>query len=277
MLIDSHCHLTDKKFAGEIDGVIERARDAGVEMLICLTSSLKDALAVDKLVKKYDCVFGLVGVHPENAHKWLMNTNEHQLKNLIINNRKIVGIGEIGMDKYWNERDIDKQEKVFRAQLELALELDKPVAIHNRLAETEMRRVLDSYKKLPAGVMHCFSGNEDWLKYVLEKGFYVSFAGNVTYPGKRFTPEESDVSPRSTLPPSGEKFTHLQYLAKKAPLERLLVETDAPYLPPEGKRGQKNESANVRITAEFLANLRGEGFDELEIQTTKNAKRLFKI
>lgn len=256
MLIDTHCHLTDGRFKEDVAQMIAQARKNGVEKIIVPATDLKDSYRVVKLIAKQENVYGLLGIYPGNAEK-IFNLEDtiFKLKGLIANNQKIVGIGEIGLDSYWNERDLEKQKDVFRAQLELALELDKSVAVHSRGAEVEIREVFESMEKLPKGQFHCFGESEEFLRYLLEKGFYVSFCGNVTY----------------------KSADNLRGLAKIVPESRLLLETDAPYLPPAGKRGERNTPANVRITAEFLANLRGVRLEELERQTTKNAHELYQL
>ncbi len=285
MLIDTHCHLTDERLAGQISEALSRAKEAGVMKLIAPSTSLEDAEAVLEIADKYDEVFGLVGVHPENISRLGMLNNslchaefisasilkqvqddreenttadlKKKLSELVLSSRKIVGIGEIGLDFHYDveKKSKDQQIAIFQEQLELAVELGLPVAIHTRDAETEMGEVLDSMKKLPAGQFHCWAGGESFLKMVLNKGFYVSFCGNITYPSAS----------------SGR----LRELIKKVPLDRLLLETDSPYLSPEPRRGSFNEPANVTILAEYIANLLGSPIETLINQTTANAKCLY--
>ncbi len=255
MLIDTHCHLSDGRFHGEVDGVVSAAKRVGVIKIVVPSSSIKDSIQVARLIKQYDSTWGVVGVHPEAAEVDNMDVLREEITSLIRENDRIVGIGEIGMDGYWNRRNLDKQHQVFGSQLSLAVDLELPAVIHSRMAAKEIREVLERMEKLPRGQFHCFGEDEEFLEYILGRGFYVSVGGNVTFK-------------------SAEK---IRIIAKKIPLEKLLLETDAPYLAPEGKRGQRNEPANVRITAEFLANLRGIALEELVQATGENAQNLFRL
>src|SRR3989344_6864842 len=177
MLIDTHCHLTDERLVGQIDEVLGRARAAGVIKIISLSTSLEDARKVVEIAGKYDEVFGLVGVHPENITEkgfldYARNDKDlvNELSRLVKSSKKVVGIGEIGLDSK-TQNNMELQEFIFREQLELAVELGLPVAIHMREAEAEMIEVLGSMKKLPAGQFHCWAGSEDLLKKVIELGF----------------------------------------------------------------------------------------------------------
>ncbi len=254
-MIDTHTHLSDPKFSGDLEEVRARARSAGVVAMISPATNLVDAKKVAVLTQKYDEVYGLVGIYPGEAKEESWESELAEMWRLLATNKKIVGIGEIGLDEGPLARNPQLEHAVFEAQLDYAQKHDYPVVIHTRNTEEAMGKVFRSREKLPRGHMHCFSGSQDWLEYVLARGFCVGFDGNVTYKS------------------AGE----LRELARRVPLTRLLLETDSPYLPPEGKRGTRNESANVRITAEFLAQLRGESLEELVTVTTQNAKNLFGI
>ncbi len=234
-----------------LDGVIERARLAGVERIIVPSSDLKDSEKIVQLIKDRNNVWGAVGIHPEGVDKF--NVLDINKLGKMAKDKKIVAIGEIGLDKYYNDKNLEKQIEVFTRQLDLAVELDKPVIIHNRLAFREIREIFDTMA-LPRGVMHCFSGDGEWLDYVVAKGFYVSFAGNVTY----------------------KSAGNLREALKKVPPDRLLLETDAPYLPPEGRRGTTNEPENVKITAQVVAEELKMSFESLADLSTKNALCLFR-
>lgn len=257
-MIDTHCHLTDGRLSADIDGVLARAREAEVKKIIVPATNLADAKKVIELTEKYEEVYGLVGVHPEEVMGLGLYETENIkaiLRELIEKSKKIVGIGEIGLDFYHDRDRVTKKEQLdlWRAQMELAMEMNLPVVVHQREAESEMEEVLMNLKKVPRGQFHCWSGGEDLLREVLIKDFYVSFCGNVTYKS------------------AGE----LRELIKIVPLERLLLETDAPYLPPEPKRGGVNEPANVKITAQFLADWLPIPFQDLVRMTSLNAKCLF--
>ena len=257
MLIDTHCHLTDERLADQIDEVLDRARAAGVTKIIAPSTSLEDARKVVEIAGKYDEVFGLVGVHPENVDELRITNYElwEEIRKLVDNSNKIVGIGEIGLDFHYDveKKSKDRQIAIFQEQLELAVELGLPIAIHMREAEIEMIEVLQRVKRLPAGQFHCWAGSDELLKLVLDKGFYVSFCGNITY----------------------KSAENLRKLIKIVPLDRLLLETDSPYLSPESRRGSLNEPANVTILAEYIANLLDLPIETLINQTTANAKCLY--
>lgn len=252
-MIDTHAHLTDPKFI-DVTDVIKRASEVGVDKIIVPATDAKDMFLVKELTVKYENVYGLVGIYPGNVEEvGDLEATLKQIEELVSKNEKIVGIGEIGLDCYWNDRDIEKQKVLFKAQLELAIKLRVPVAIHSRKAEREIKEVFEEMKALPKGQFHCFGESRDFLSYILDKDYYVSFCGNITY----------------------KSADNLRRLVKLVPLERLLLETDSPYLAPEGQRGRPNEPANVRIIGEYIASLRDVSLETLINQTTANAKCLF--
>lgn len=266
MLIDTHCHLTDEKLIDQVEGVIARAKEAGVTRMIVPTTGILDGKKAIEIAEKYQGVWAMVGVHPEVLEsetnpmyrdEWLASGGEwvNRVRELARSSGKVVGIGEIGLDFYYDKekRSLEIQMRIFQEQLELAMELNLPVAIHMRAAEAEMRQVLDQMEKLPGGQFHCWAGSEDLLNSVLKKGFYVSFCGNITY----------------------KSAGDLRELIKKVPIDRLLLETDSPYLSPEGHRSSFNEPANVTILAEYIAKLLGIELETLINQTTRNAQCLF--
>ena len=264
-MIDTHCHLTEERLVVDLDEILERARENGVEKIIVPGTSLEDSMKVIKLTERYDEVFGLVGIHPESiTEDRSLDFARDDIKNMLVKNNKIVGIGEMGMEDYEKtivgkvtkyQSSMQQQAEIFRMQLDLAVELNKPVVIHNREADKEIMEVIDEMPKTPRGQFHCWAGDEGMLSWALDKGFYVSFCGNITFPSTRSEP--------------------LREMIKKVPLDRLLLETDAPYLSPEPKRGTLNEPANVKITAEYIAKLLDVSLFELDRITTQNAKCLF--
>ena len=254
-MIDTHAHLTDPRYASDLPEVIGRAAEAGIEVMINPSTSHNDVVLVDELSKKYPQVYGLVGLYPGEARADRWKQDLESMWNLLSLNKKLVGIGEIGLDAAPLQINPELEYAVFEAQIAHAIAHDYPVVIHTRNTESEMWEVMKRYPKLPRGHMHCFSGSIAWLEYVLERGFYIGFDGNVTY----------------------KNAENLRELAKRVPSERLLLETDSPYLPPTGRRGERNEPANVRITAEFLAHLRGESVESLTTYTTINAKTLYNL
>lgn len=254
-MIDTHTHLTDARFENDLPEVIQRAREAGVEKMVCPTTNIADLRRALEIAKNYHGVYVLAGIYPGEAGETSWREEVRAIQELVEESGRVVGIGEIGLDRESYQERSEIEEAVFRAQIELALKLQMPVVVHTRETEVPMRKILETYSVLPRGHFHCFSGSHDWLSYVLSRGFYVGFDGNVTY----------------------KNAENLRELARMVPRERLLLETDSPYLPPEGKRGERNESANVRMTAQFLATLRGESLELLIESTTKNARELFGI
>lgn len=255
-MIDTHAHLNDERFDKDVHEVIEQAREAGVMKMIVPGLDLATSKKGIDLANNCDGIFALVGVHPEEViQNKEFKVTVDELTQLVESSKYVVGIGEIGMDFYWDKekKTVTEQKELFTLQLQIAHAMKLPVMIHSRAAETEMRELLDGLDFEAAGQFHCFGESESFLRYVLGKGFYVSFCGNVTY----------------------KSAEELREMAKKVPLERLLLETDSPYLAPEGRRGERNTPASVRITAEFLAKLRGESFEKLVDVTSKNAERLY--
>lgn len=255
MIVDTHCHLIDDAFEKDREEVVKRAIKQDVREMIVPSTSLKESKEVIKWADTIDGVFGLVGVHPEEA----INNQKVEIGGLreLAMNESAVGIGEIGLDFYWDKKKESKnrQMKIFEEQMRLASELDLPAVIHMREAEAEMGEVLGKLEELPKGQFHCWSGGEDFLKLILGKGFYVSFAGNVTYP----------------------KAEKLRRLAKMVPVERLLLETDSPYLSPQERRGSRNVPENVIIIGRFLTDLLGISEKELFKRTRQNTRELFNI
>lgn len=255
-MIDTHAHLTDERLASQIDGVLARAKEAGVEKILVPTVGLLDGKQAIELASKHDSVWAMVGVHPEVvSEEGFLEFARNDMEELVKRSNKVAGIGEIGLDFYYDKekRSKELQMRVFQEQLELAVKMDLPVVIHMREAEAEMTGILSQSDVLPRGQFHCWAGSDGLLKLILEKGFYVSYCGNITY-------KSADL---------------LREQVKKVPLDRLLLETDSPYLAPEGRRGSLNEPANVKIIAEYIAKLLDVSPETLINQTTENAKCLF--
>lgn len=254
MLIDTHAHLSDKKFANTKRIVLE-AREAGVGRMIAPAEDIDDSVKIVELVQKYEDVFGLVGVHPEKAKDSSSIQEGIEKLSRMLDLEKIVGVGEIGLDFFWDRERTTEAAQIewFRAQLALASQKGVPVAIHMREAEEETREILEEMEEVHLGQFHCFGGSEEMLKFVLDRGFYVSFAGNITY----------------------KSADNLRGLVKKVPLNRLLLETDSPLLAPEGLRGTVNQPKNVKIIARFIAEVLEVPETALVEQTTKNSLCLF--
>jgi TatD DNase family protein len=264
-MIDAHCHLNFHSFEKDYDTVIKSAFKAGVTKIINTGTKIDSSQLAVELAQKYENLYAIIGVHPHHADKpeegWLEELERLAKK------PKVVGIGEIGMDYFsYKSNDIvdpKLQREVFIKQIELAHKLKLPLQIHNRQAGKDILDMLINHKSYllnPPGMFHCFAGNIELLKKVLDLGFYVGFDGNITYNG---------------LAPGED--TSLKDLAKYAPVDRIIVETDSPFLAPEPKRGSRNMPEYVIITAEFIAKLKGISFEDFEAKTTANTIKIFSL
>lgn len=247
MIIDTHAHLNIDEFQDELDQVISRAKDNDVQKIIVIGMNQKANLKGIELSKKND-IYATVGIHPADVSTGLdIEQLRQQLKN-----PKVVAIGEIGIDLYWVKDNLSLQIDIFRKQLDLAIELDYPVVIHMRDSAKEIYDILKDYPKLK-GVMHCFSGDLASAKKFIELGFYIGIGGPVTFKNNHLAKE----------------------VAKAIPFDRLLVETDSPYLAPAPYRGKRNEPAYTKLVVEEIAKLRDTSVEIVSKQTTENAMRLF--
>jgi TatD DNase family protein len=254
LLFDSHCHLEDAKFDSDRQEVIKRMQDAGIKYCTCAGSDIASSEAIQALSHKYPFVFSACGVHPHEAESAESSYIE-RLKELA-SYEKCVAVGEIGLDFYYDNSPREIQKKVFEEQLELAYALNKPVILHVRDAHGAAIEILNNRRqRLSGGIMHCYSGSVESAKTYLDMGFYISFAGSVTFKNAK----------------------KLQEAAKYIPQDRLLIETDSPYLTPVPKRGQRNEPANVRYICEFLAGIRETAPESIAELTFNNACRVYGI
>jgi TatD DNase family protein len=261
MYIDTHCHLDQEEFDADCGEVIARARAAGVETVICPAASAASSEAVVRLANVFG-VFAAVGIHPNFTHEAL--PGDWASVAAMIGRPGVVAIGETGLDRHWDYAPMTLQQEYFDRHLRLSEQSGLPVIIHCREAEADMLPMLRAAaERHPrhslVGVMHAFSGDTAFAAECLALGLFVSFAGNVTYTNK--------------------KFESLHAAARTIPADRLLIETDSPYLTPMPHRGKvsRNEPAHVIHTAEFLARLRGETVEQLAAATTANARRLFQL
>jgi len=252
-LIDTHCHLTFEPLAGDVPGVVERSRTAGVTSWITVGTTLEDSRRAIELAGLYENMYAAIGIHPHEAK----NGDAAALAELkhLAKQGKVVAIGETGLDFHYNFSRQPDQARVFVAHLEIARELDLPVVVHSRNAFDETMEILDqSGAGLKGIVFHCFSGSAEQAKQLLDRGYYLSFTGVVTFKNAESTREA----------------------AKVVPLDRLMVETDAPYMSPEPVRRQRpNEPALMVHTAKLLADLKGVRLDDLSQATTRNAVKFF--
>lgn len=256
MLIDTHCHLTDEKFV-DVKKVIAEAREAGVKKIFMPSGSIENSRRT-VLIAEQEGLFAMIGVHPEDIESVTdVNQMIYELEEINSNSDRVIGIGEIGLDFYYDreKKTKEKQMEIFSAQMELAVRLRLPVVVHMREAEEEMLAVLTKMEMLPRGQFHCFAGSKKFLEYVIEAGFYVSFAGNITY----------------------KSAFELRRLLHLVPLDRLLLETDSPYLAPEPVRGRVNTPANVKIVAIAIAQELNLDTEKIIEQTGKNALCLYSL
>lgn len=253
MLFDSHAHLDDEKFDMDRAEVIARALENGVTGIInagaCMTSSARSVA----LAEEYESIYAAVGIHPHDA-KSAQESDYRQLAEWSKLD-KVVAIGEIGLDYYYDFSPRDLQRTVFVRQIDVARQMDMPFIIHDRDAHGDILDILKKEAKGLRGVLHCFSGSLEMAKEVIKMGFYISIAGPVTFKNAAKLPE----------------------IVAAVPLERLLVETDCPYLTPHPHRGKRNEPAYVKLVAEQAAHLRGMDAMDFMKATTHNVKELFKI
>lgn len=267
-MIDVHCHLNFHAFAKDYDECITRAKEKGVTTIINVGTKIDSSEKAVELAASYDNLYAIVGVHPHHADKadaasdWL-----DQLKALA-QRPKVVGIGEIGLDYYRYQSngivDVAMQKDFFEKQIQLAHDVHLPLQIHNRHAGEDILKILHHHRNLLKtdfpGMFHCFAGSREVLQGALDLGFMIGFDGNSTYPG---------LAPGETTP--------LPEIVKLTPLDRIVTETDSPFLTPIPHRGQRNEPSYVIIVGEFLAQLKGIPFEELEHQISLNAKNLFHL
>ncbi|MGE5843214.1 MAG: TatD family hydrolase [Deltaproteobacteria bacterium] len=253
MLIDSHAHLDMDDFDADRDDVIERAVNGGVTRVVTIGVDLASSIKAIEIAKKYHFIYATVGYHPHNADG--VDAGDLEKLRALVSDPKVVAWGEIGLDFFRRHSPPEKQVKAFERQLDIASEQSLPVIIHDRDAHADLVRILKSRKRQYRGVIHCFSGNYSLAMTLIEMGFSISFPGTVTY----------------------KNAAAAQEVAGRIPLERLLVETDCPYLTPEPLRGRRNEPLYVRHTAEKIAQLRQMDFKELAHATSANAVRLFNL
>ena len=254
MLVDSHCHLDFDDFEGDTADIIERARENGVNMILNAGNNLKELENQLALSEKYPFVYAAVGVHPHNASEYPDLTAEEIISKTA--HKKVIGIGETGLDYYYDYAPKDLQIKLLKEHIKAAQETGLPLIIHNRDSDEDMAAILgEAYRqKAFSGVIHCFSSSEKFAEFALSIGFYISASGMITF----------------------NKCGELREIFAKIPLDRLLVETDSPFLAPVPERGHRNEPSFVRFTAEKLAQIRNLPFEKIAQITSDNFCNLFR-
>ncbi|QDP38814.1 TatD family hydrolase [Radiobacillus deserti] len=254
MLFDTHVHLNVQQFDEDRDEVMDRAREAGVEKMVVVGFDRETIPKALSLAEKHDHIYAAVGWHPVDA----IDMTEQDLDWIeeLANHPKVVAIGEMGLDYHWDKSPKDVQKSVFRQQIALAKRVNLPIIIHNREATEDIVEILKEENAAETGgIMHCYNDSAEYIQDCLDMNFYISLGGPVTFKN-------------ATLP---------KEVAKVVPLDRLLIETDCPFLAPHPNRGKRNEPAYVKLVAEKIAELRDITYEEVARATTENAIKLFRI
>ncbi len=253
-LFDTHAHLYDKAFDNDRETMLAGVFDV-CDYVVCPAEDVASSEAALSLAQKYPQIYAAVGIHPQLT-KDATEEALAAIRKLAEENEKVVAIGEIGLDYYYLYSEIDVQKRWFARQIELAKELDLPIIIHDRDAHGDMMDILRAHKDAKLrGILHCYSGSLEMAEELIGMGFYISFAGPVVFP----------------------KSTKLKEIAQKLPLEKILVETDSPYLTPPPFRGRRNDSSKVRYVAEEIAKLKNISFEEVAEQTRRNALEIYRL
>ena len=251
-MIDSHCHLDHEPLFSDLSNVIERSKEVGIKKLLTICTTFESFIKIKQLVNKDDIIYGTYGIHPHEAKNDKVTTE--LIMQEIKANKKIIGIGETGLDFYYNLSDKKDQIKSFEEHIKASIELKIPLIIHSRNAEKEMLEIFNDYKKYDLKIlMHCFTGSKKFAESLLDLNAYFSASGIITF----------------------KNSTDLQETFKSIPLEKTLIETDSPYLAPVPNRGKKNEPSFVKYTAEKLADIKQIPISDLIKNTTSNFNRLF--
>ncbi|TDT50557.1 TatD family hydrolase [Fonticella tunisiensis] len=251
MIFDSHAHYDDEAFKDDREEVIDKIRRAGVEKVLNCGASLEGCYKTLELTEKYDFIYGAVGIHPEYPEAALENINKI---GELLENKKIVAVGEIGLDYYYEPYDRELQLRAFREQMDLARSLDMPVVIHDREAHEDTLKVIKEFKGV-RGVLHCYSGSPEFAKEVLKHDYYFGFTGVVTFKNAKKAVDTVSV----------------------LPIDRILVETDCPYMAPVPYRGKRNDSSYLVHIINRIAEIRGMDYETIKRITYENACQLFNI
>ncbi|MEY8735335.1 TatD family hydrolase [Peribacillus frigoritolerans] len=254
MLFDTHVHVNAEQFNEDLEDVIDRAKEAGVDNMVVVGFDRPTIIRAMELIETYDFMYAAVGWHPVDAI--VMTEDDLQWIEELSNHPKVVAIGEMGLDYHWDKSPKDVQMEVFRKQIRLAKKVGLPIIIHNREATADIVNILkEEEASRVGGIMHCFSGSAETALECINMNFYISLGGPVTFKNAK-KPKE---------------------VAAAVPLDRLLIETDCPYLAPHPYRGKRNEPSYVKLVAEQIAEIKQLTFEEVSQATTENAKKLFGI
>ena len=256
---DSHSHYNDEKFDEDREQIIKETYEADVTKFVCAGYNIQSSLFSLNMSEKYEFIYSICGISPndipqseQQLWKDINEITEIVKKN---NSKKLVAIGEIGLDYYWSKENKDLQKQAFIKQIELANELDLPIVIHSRDASVDTIDILEKHKVNRTGIFHCCQLNQELVRQALELGYYISFAGPITFKNSKNAPE----------------------VIKMVPIDRILIETDSPYLAPEPNRGKRNDCRNVKYVAQKIADVKGYSLEEIAKKTYENAMRIFNI
>ena len=251
-MIDSHCHLDHEPLLSDLPNVLQRSKDAGIEKLLTISTSFESFARVKELINRDEIIYGTVGIHPHES-----STNIISSKQIIDNlneNSKIIGIGETGLDFYYNNSEKDRQIASFKEHIEASIKTNIPLIVHSREAEKETFEILNKYKnEKPKILMHCFTGSKEFSEKLMTLNSYFSASGIITF----------------------KNSLDLQETFKSIPMDNILIETDSPFLAPVPKRGNKNEPSYIDFTATKLADIKNISKKELIEKTTTNFNKLF--
>jgi len=254
MIVDSHAHLDDKRFNEDRKYIIEQIKKSGIDRVINIGSNIESSIDCLKLAKQYDFIYATVGIHPHDASSYNQDIEKKLYE--MLKEEKVIGIGEIGLDFYYDFSPREKQIEVFISQLKIANKVKKPIVIHDREAHKIVLDTITNYKdKDIKGVFHSYSGSIEMTKQVFDLNLYISFNGISTFKNAKKVHE----------------------VIKYAPLDKILIETDSPYLTPEPYRGKRNDSRNVIYVAKAIANAKNISLDEVYKKTWENTNKLFNL
>ena len=253
MIFDTHAHYDDEQFDGDRDELLKSMPDLGVGTIVDVSATYESCEKVLALAGKYPHVYAAIGVHPDEVGE--LNEDKIQHMKELCRNKKVVAVGEIGLDYYWDNEPREVQKKWFIRQLELAGELDLPVLIHSREAAADTMEIMKEHAKGLSGVIHCYSYSKEMAQEYIKMGFYIGVGGVVTFKNAK----------------------KLKEVVENIPLTSIVLETDCPYMAPEPNRGKRNNSAYIRYVAEKIAELKGITYEEVVEQTEKNARDMYRL
>ena len=261
MLIDTHAHLDFPEFKHETSSILSRARQVSVDFVINVGVDTKSSKDATDLARRYPEIYAAIGLHPSASNDLNIETRSYLTE--LASNKKVVAVGEIGLDYYYLKRSSkyakypnrEKQMFCFEQMLDMALEINLPVIIHTRESDSDLVAILKSYQESLRGVVHCFAGDYNFASKLLDMNLAISFTGNITF----------------------KNNASIEEVIKKIPIGSIMIETDSPYLTPEPYRGKRNEPANVIEVARKIADIKNMSLAEVEMETTKKARKLFKL